>query len=51
MQELDESAKEVGITLFNEIGVDPGMDHMLAQQCIDEAHSKGGKVSHNPCFC
>ena len=37
-------AKEAGITLFNEIGLDPGIDHMLAMQCIDEVHDKGGKV-------
>jgi len=30
---------------MNEIGLDPGIDHMLAMQCIDEVHSKGGKVS------
>ena len=36
----------MGITLFNEIGLDPGIDHMLAMQCIDEVHDKGGKVCH-----
>ena len=44
IQELDGPAKEAGITLFNEIGLDPGIDHMLAMQCIDEVHDKGGKV-------
>ena len=44
MQELDEPAKEAGVTLLNEIGLDPGIDHMLAMQCIDEVHDKGGKV-------
>ena len=29
---------------MNEIGFDPGIDHMLAMQCFDEVHSKGGKV-------
>ena len=32
------------MTLLNEIGLDPGIDHMLAMQCIDEVHDKGGKV-------
>ena len=29
---------------MNEIGFDPGIDHMLAMQCFDEVHNKGGKV-------
>ena len=24
------------ITILNEVGVDPGIDHMLAMQCFDE---------------
>ena len=44
-QELDEPAKEAGVTLCNEIGLDPGIDHMLAMQCINEVHDKGGKVN------
>ena len=44
IQELDGPAKEAGVTLLNEIGLDPGIDHMLAMQCIDEVHDKGGKV-------
>lgn len=36
---------EAGITLLNEVGLDPGIDHMLATQCFDEVHSKGGKVT------
>lgn len=51
LQELDESAKAAGITLFNEIGLDPGIDHMLALRCIDEVHSKGGQVLSFKLFC
>jgi saccharopine dehydrogenase-like NADP-dependent oxidoreductase len=32
------------VTVFNEIGVDPGIDHLYAIKIIDEVHSKGGKV-------
>ena len=32
------------ITILNEVGVDPGIDHMLAMQCFDEIKSAGGKV-------
>ena len=44
MRALDEEAKEAGILILNEIGEDPGMDHMGAQQMIDEIEAEGGKV-------
>lgn len=42
--ELDFSAKEAGIVVLNEVGVDPGMDHLYAIKTIGEVHAKGGKV-------
>lgn len=45
MRELDEEAKKAGIVVMNEIGVDPGIDHIYATKTIDEIHEKGGKVS------
>ena len=45
MLELDEEVKKVGIVVMNEIGLDPGIDHLYAIKTIDEVHSKGGKVS------
>lgn len=44
MQDLHDEAKEKGLLLLNEIGVDPGIDHMSAMKIIDEVHEKGGKV-------
>jgi saccharopine dehydrogenase (NADP+, L-glutamate forming) len=38
------SAKDAGITVFNEVGVDPGIDHLYAIKTIEEVHQKGGKV-------
>jgi len=38
------SAKEAGITIVNEVGVDPGIDHMLAMQCFDDVKIRSGKV-------
>ena len=32
------------MTIVNEVGVDPGIDHMLAMQCFDEVKKAGGKV-------
>ncbi|KAI4273221.1 MAG: hypothetical protein L6R38_006390 [Xanthoria sp. 2 TBL-2021] len=45
MRELDASAREAGIVVLNEVGVDPGVDHLYAIKKIDEVHDKGGK--HN----
>lgn len=32
------------VTILNEIGLDPGIDHLLAMECVDEVHRNGGKV-------
>ena len=37
-------AVNADITILNEVGVDPGIDHMLAMQCFDEVKNAGGKV-------
>ncbi|KAL3957777.1 hypothetical protein ACCO45_008355 [Purpureocillium lilacinum] len=37
MMELDQAAKDAGITVMNEIGLDPGIDHLYAVKTIDEA--------------
>ncbi|WMI66374.1 saccharopine dehydrogenase NADP-binding domain-containing protein [Aestuariibaculum sp. YM273] len=44
MQALDEEAKEKRLIFMNEIGVDPGIDHMSAMQVIDRIRAKGGKM-------
>lgn len=44
MMKLADAAKEAGIIMLNEIGVDPGLDHASAMKVIDEVHHKGGKV-------
>ncbi|WP_299313454.1 saccharopine dehydrogenase NADP-binding domain-containing protein [uncultured Aquimarina sp.] len=44
MQELHEEVKKKGLIFMNEIGVDPGIDHMSAMQVIDRIRNKGGKI-------
>ncbi|MBA4321952.1 MAG: saccharopine dehydrogenase [Odoribacter sp.] len=44
MQALDEAAKKTGVLFLNEIGLDPGIDHMSAMRIIDHIHKNGGKV-------
>jgi saccharopine dehydrogenase-like NADP-dependent oxidoreductase len=44
MEALDEDAKANNLVFMNEIGVDPGIDHMSAMKVLDEIREKGGKV-------
>ncbi len=44
MQSLDQPAREAGVLLLNECGVDPGIDHMSAMKIINDIHDRGGKI-------
>ena len=44
MKALDAEVKANGLIFMNEIGVDPGIDHMSAMQVIDRIREKGGKI-------
>ena len=44
MRALDDAAKTKGLVFMNEIGVDPGIDHMSAMQLIDKIKESGGKM-------
>ena len=51
MQELDAAAKENNLIFMNEIGLDPGIDHMSAMKVIHEIKAKGGKMLLFESFC
>uniref|UniRef100_A0A4W6DSP3 Aminoadipate-semialdehyde synthase n=1 Tax=Lates calcarifer TaxID=8187 RepID=A0A4W6DSP3_LATCA len=38
-------------TIVNEMGLDPGIDHMLAMECIDQAKADGCSVESYSSFC
>lgn len=44
MKALDAAAKSKGLVFMNEIGVDPGIDHMSAMQVLDGIREKGGEI-------
>lgn len=44
MKALDEEAKKQGLVFMNEIGVDPGIDHMSAMEVIDRIIDQGGEM-------
>ncbi|KAK8503220.1 hypothetical protein V6N13_025979 [Hibiscus sabdariffa] len=48
---MDEKAKNAGITILGEMGLDPGIDHMMAMKMINEAHLKNGKVKSFTSYC
>lgn len=51
MAELDAAAKQNGLVFMNEIGLDPGIDHMSAMKIIDEVRAQGGKMILFESFC
>ena len=51
MQALDDDAKANDLVFMNEIGLDPGLDHMSAMKIIDEIKEKGGKIILFESFC
>ncbi|KAJ2741787.1 saccharopine dehydrogenase (NADP+, L-glutamate-forming), partial [Coemansia sp. BCRC 34301] len=51
MEELDAAAKDAGIICMNEIGLDPGIDHLYALKIINEVRDQGGKITSFESFC
>jgi len=45
MRDLHQQATDAGIVIMNEIGVDPGIDHMSAMKVIDEIKERGGNIT------
>jgi saccharopine dehydrogenase-like NADP-dependent oxidoreductase len=51
MRALDGAAREAGVILLNEIGLDPGIDHMSAMRVIDRVHAAGGEIRSFRSYC
>ena len=51
MKALNEAARKAGVLFLNELGLDPGLDHMTAMKIIDYVHLKGGKVEEFYSLC
>lgn len=51
MQELHQQAINNNLIFMNEVGLDPGIDHMSAMKVINEIREKGGKVILFESFC
>ncbi len=44
MKELNDAAVKAGVIMINEIGVDPGIDHLSAMKVLDQIRAEGGKM-------
>ena len=51
MKALDDAAREAGVLVLNELGLDPGIDHMSAMQVIDEIRAEGGRMLGFQSYC
>ncbi|GAA5979312.1 hypothetical protein JCM11641_001991 [Rhodosporidiobolus odoratus] len=51
MAQLCEQAKEAGVVLLNELGLDPGIDHVTAMRLLEEARSTGNQITSFISFC
>ncbi|XBH64966.1 alpha-aminoadipic semialdehyde synthase isoform X2 [Aegilops tauschii subsp. strangulata] len=51
MSKLEQAAQGAGVTILCEMGLDPGIDHMLSMKMIDEAHALNGKIKAFTSFC
>lgn len=51
MQALDREVRAKGLVFINEVGVDPGLDHMSAMQIIDTVRGEGGRIDSFFSYC
>ncbi len=51
MEALDGAFKAKGLLFLNEMGVDPGLDHMAAMRVIDRVKSRGGSITSFYSYC
>ncbi len=51
MKALDPEARSRGLIFLNELGLDPGIDHMEAMRLIDETKASGGQVVSFISYC
>jgi len=51
MKALHSEAESKGLIFLNEIGLDPGIDHMSAMKMMDEIRAKGGVIDGFKSYC
>jgi saccharopine dehydrogenase-like NADP-dependent oxidoreductase len=51
MKALHSEAESKGLIFLNEMGLDPGIDHMSAMKMMDEIRAKGGIINGFKSYC
>lgn len=51
MNEMNTQVRNAGLIFMNEIGVDPGIDHMSAMRIIDSIKMQGGEITGFKSYC
>jgi saccharopine dehydrogenase-like NADP-dependent oxidoreductase len=51
MRALDEPARAAGVLVLNEIGLDPGIDHMSTMQVVHRVRRTGGSIASFSSCC
>ena len=51
MLDMHEKARNRGLTFLNELGADPGIDHMNGMRAVDMIKEKGGELLAFTSFC
>lgn len=51
LKQLESKVKEAGLIFMNEIGLDPGIDHLISHKVIHEAQKRGEKLVHFESWC
>jgi alpha-aminoadipic semialdehyde synthase len=51
MMALHEQARAAGLVFLNEMGLDPGIDHLEAMNVINDVKAKGGKIRSFVSWC
>jgi saccharopine dehydrogenase-like NADP-dependent oxidoreductase len=51
MRLLHDAAVAKGLTLLNEVGLDPGIDHLSAMQLLDGIRAQSAHIEHFESFC
>ncbi len=51
MLALDAAAKEKGVLVLNELGLDPGIDHLSAVKMMSDVRASGGRITEFESYC
>ncbi len=51
MRAFDSEARSAGLVFLNELGLDPGIDHLSAMKAMDEIRQSGGEIISFESYC